>query len=570
MRSELQKLTTYGYETIPDIPWDSYPRPQMRRDSFICLNGLWDLAVTPPGSGSVPEQFYQTVRVPFPVESALSGVEKHFPEGSSLWYSRTLPGITHSTGELVLLHIDAVDQEADVYVNGSFAAHIQTFGGRNGIDITSFLNDRDLSEQDTLLIRVTDDLNRKEFPYGKQTLKRGGMWYTPFSGIWQSVWIEIVPAEYIRSIRITPSLTEARIEIDGPSEGHVIFEENEITFTDGHCTLAPKEPIYWTPDDPKLYEFTVISGADTVHSYFALRTLSTKVIDGIPRLCLNGQPYFFHGLLDQGYWPDGICTPPAPECFAEDILAMKDLGFNTLRKHIKVEPEQFYYDCDRLGMIVFQDMVNNGEYSFFRDTALPTVGIKKLNDHRLNTDPNCRLMFLRSMQETVNMLHEHPCICLWTIFNEGWGQFEADKAYEMLKKLDDSRFIDTASGWFRPEESDVTSLHVYFRKFQVPESEKPVLLSEFGGYSCKLSDHSFNLSKTYGYRFFRDQSQYMDALERLYRDEIIPAVKTGLCGAVYTQVSDIEDETNGLLTYDRAVCKAHKERMRAIAEMLQI
>ncbi len=562
MKPETVSLTTHDHEKIPDIPWDSYPRPQFRRDSFINLNGAWDFKA---GGTGMPDEYSYTVMVPFPVESSLSGIGKHFPEGTPLWYSRTLPEFTHDTDEIVLLHVDAVDQEADIYVNGEAAAHVHTFEGRRGIDITPLLSD-----SNTITIKVIDDLRRKEYPYGKQTLTRGGMWYTPFSGIWQSAWIEVVPKEHIRSLKIDVSLTGAVIEIDGPSTGVVRFEDRLIPIENGMVTLIPDDPVCWTPDTPKLYDFTVLAGKDEVHSYFALRTLTVQDTGNGARLCLNGKPFFFHGLLDQGYWPDGLCTPPDPSCFAEDILAMKKLGFNALRKHIKIEPEQFYHDCDRLGMIVFQDMVNNGSYSFLRDTVLPTVGIKKLDDSKLNRDFLPRKMFLECMENTVQLLGAHPSICCWTIFNEGWGQFEADRAYELLKSFDDSRFIDTASGWFRPEKSDACSLHVYFKKFRMPKSEKPVLLSEFGGYSCKIEGHSFNLDKTYGYRFFKDTGKFMDALEKLYTEEIIPAAHMGLSGAIYTQVSDVEDETNGLLTYDRAVLKADADRMLNIASQLTI
>jgi len=552
-------LTTHGHENIPDTPWDSYPRPQFRRNSYINLNGSWDFKA----DGSFPEAFTETVIVPFPVESKLSSVCEHFPEGTPLWYSRKLPDISHGDDELVLLHVDAVDQEAYIYVNGNAAAHIHTFEGRRGIDITPLLSDTN-----TITVKVVDDLGRKEYPYGKQTLSRGGMWYTPFSGIWQSVWIEVVPKEHIHSLDIISSLTEAIVRIDGPSNGAVRFEGRLIPIENSCVTLAPADPVCWTPDTPKLYEFTVLAGKDEVHSYFALRTLSVQDTGSAARLCLNGKPFFFHGLLDQGYWPDGLCTPPEPSCFAEDILAMKKLGFNTLRKHIKIEPEQFYYDCDRLGMIVFQDMVNNGSYSFIKDTIMPTIGIKKLDDRKMNRNFLPRKMFLECMENTVRMLGSHPSICCWTIFNEGWGQFEADNAYDLLKSFDSSRFIDTASGWFHPENSDVESLHVYFKRFRMPKAEKPVLLSEFGGYSCKIEGHSFNLDKTYGYRFFKDVSKYMDALEKLYLDEIIPAAGAGLSGAIYTQVSDVEDETNGLLTYDRAILKADTDRMLNIAAHL--
>jgi beta-galactosidase/beta-glucuronidase len=281
-------------------------------------------------------------------------------------------------------------------------------------------------------------------------------------------------------------------------------------------------------------------------------------------MCLNGKPYFFHGLLDQGYFSDGIFTPASPTGYERDIKAMKALGFNTLRKHIKVEPAVFYHLCDRLGMVVFQDMVNNGDYSFLRDTALPTVGLLKRDDTRLHRDPKTRWAFLTHMEQTVEQLRRHPSICLWTIFNEGWGQFCGTEAYRKLKALDDTRFIDTASGWFMGCESDLDSRHIYFRPVKLKAGDKPLYLSEFGGYSCKLPAHSFNLDKTYGYRFFTEPARFGEALHALYREQVIPAIESeGLCATVLTQLSDVEDETNGLWTYDRQVLKVDKAEMQA-------
>ena len=249
---------------------------------------------------------------------------------------------------------------------------------------------------------------------------------------------------------------------------------------------------------------------------------------------------------------------------------MQALGFNTLRKHIKIEAEQFYYDCDRLGMLVWQDMVNNGDYSFIRDTALPTIGLKRLPDRHMHRDDATREAFVREMEQTVDQLNHHPCIVGWTIFNEGWGQFDSERMYCHLRQLDGERFIDTASGWFKGGQSDVVSEHVYFKPYRFKREDKPVFLSEFGGYSYKPEGHVFNLTKTYGYRKYASAEAYMDGVETLYRQEIIPAVNKGLCGAIYTQLSDVEDETNGLYSYDRRVCKVDPERMQAIAAELQI
>jgi len=289
-----------------------------------------------------------------------------------------------------------------------------------------------------------------------------------------------------------------------------------------------------------------------------------------PRLCLNGKPYFFHGLLDQGYWPDGLFTPADPECYAEDIRMMKKLGFNTLRKHIKVEPEEFYYQCDKLGMIVWQDMVNNSDYNFFRDTVLPTVGIQKLHDRMLHKDPTSRRRFLEGMEATVKQLKNHPSICYWTIFNEGWGQFDSDNVYERFKELDDTRFVDATSGWFRQRKSDVDSRHVYFRKVKLKgDGVKPLVLSEFGGKTYRAEGHVFNPDKTYGYGGCESLQQLNEAVVKLYMDEVLPCVEKGLCAAIYTQVSDVEDEINGLVTYDRKVEKMDPDKLLNVADALR-
>jgi hypothetical protein len=398
------------------------------------------------------------------------------------------------------------------------------------------------------------------------------MWYTPVSGIWQTVWLECVPEVYIQSvnteildfervrIRVTPAL-DGMIHVDGEGDIPLIQGIGEFRLENAHL---------WSPEDPYLYRFTVRTSTDRVRSYFAVRTIRSATIDGIPRLLLNGKPYFFHGLLDQGYWPDGIYTPATPECYTEDILAMKKLGFNTLRKHIKVEPEEFYYQCDKLGMVVFQDMVNNGDYQFFRDTAVPTIGIQRMPDKGLNRDPKGREMFFRAMEETVAQLRNHPCILYWTIFNEGWGQFDSDAAYARMRKLDTSRILDSTSGWHRRKESDVQSLHIYFGSwYRLHKCDKPLVLSEFGGYTYPVEGHIFNPDKSYGYKTCKSLEAFQADVETLYRTRILPKVKEGLCATIYTQVSDVEDEINGFLTYDRKVCKADAEAMQKIAAELQ-
>ena len=559
----LQDLYTVRGEHLSGKPWEVYPRPQMRRESYVNLNGKWEFAVSQP-SGSDPV-YDKKIIVPFCPESLLSGIHQHFPEGSLLHYRRkfTLPEGFHK-GK-VLLHIGAADQRISCFVNErQVGIHA---GGYEAItfDITSALK-----EENTLEIRCTDDLRDLSMPYGKQTQNRGGMWYTPVSGIWQSVWLESVPEVYVEELDIQVNMTSATITVTPTQEGSVVFEGIEYPLVEGKAVIKPENPQLWSPEDPYLYKFTVETPTDRVDSYFALRTIESKTVGGIPRLCLNGKPYFFHGLLDQGYWPDGIYTPADPESYADDILAMKALGFNTLRKHIKVEPESFYYLCDKLGMVVFQDMVNNGDYSFFRDTLLPTVGLQKLQDKHFHKDRTTRENFLNAMEATVHQLKNHPCILYWTIFNEGWGQFDSDSAYEKLGKLDPSRIIDSTSGWFRRKKSDVESLHIYFNFWhRMKFTEKPMVISEFGGYTYAAEGHVFNPDKSYGYKTCTDPENFRTQLDSLYRQRILPAIPKGLCAAIYTQVSDVEDEINGLLTYDRKVCKADTDAMCRLAKDLQ-
>ena len=399
------------------------------------------------------------------------------------------------------------------------------------------------------------------------------MWYTPVSGIWQTVWMESVSEDYIKELQITPALDSVTINVTSIAKRKDItvkttaglicknFEEDEIT-------IPIECPQHWTPETPYLYEFEIRTEHDKITSYFALRTLSVEVVNGVSRLCLNGKPYYFHGLLDQGYFSDGIYLPAGIEGYQKDIHTMKKIGFNTLRKHIKVEPAWFYYLCDKLGMVVFQDMVNNGRYSYLFDTILPTIGRAKKNDARFVRKKEVKENFETFTKETIHHLYNYPCICYWTIFNEGWGQFDSDVMYEKVKKQDDTRFVDSTSGWFWQTKSDVQSLHVYFKPVKISGGDRPIVVSEFGGYAYKVEKNSFNLNKTYGYRMLKNQAEFQNALNNLYRNEIAPSIKEGLCASIYTQVSDVEDETNGLFTYDRRVLKVDEEEMREIAKSL--
>ena len=546
------KLYTKEGLSLSQTPWNEYPRPSLRRAKWLCLNGLWQFE-----ANGVQKQ---DILVPFPPESLLSGIGEVC---NHLKYTCPFTLDKDFLAGRVILHFGAVDQIAKVYINETQVGEHEGGYLPFSFDITSYIH----NGENTITL-VAQDLLDKKYPIGKQKLDRGGMWYTPVSGIWQTVWIEPVPQEYIKGINYTVDGNNIRIDIDGVQNGTIILLDKEYQFSNGSCNITIDEPIYWSPENPHLYYFTVTSGTDRVESYFALRTLSIKNINGKPRICLNGEPYFFHGVLDQGYFSDGIYLPATPKLYEDDILAMKKLGFNTLRKHIKIEPEYFYHACDRLGIIVFQDMVNNGEYSFVRDTILPTIGIQRISDKFLNKNKTSRAFFIQHMKDTVAHLKKFACIALWTIFNEAWGQFTADKCYDILKSIDNTRIIDATSGWFWQKKSDVDSKHIYFKPLKLNFSSRPMLLSEYGGYVWKLDEHSFNTTKTYGYRIYKTREEMTQGVRKLL-DELLQLTKKGLCGAIYTQLSDVEDETNGILTYDRVVCKIDESEIADYGAKLQ-
>lgn len=558
--------------------WKEYPRPQLRRDSYYSLNGNWEL------NG-------HRITIPFPPQSDLSGYGRRV--GAHLTYKKIFQLPEDFTKDRILLHFGAVDQIADVYVNNCLVCHHEGGYLPFTADITEAL--RLQGTDNELVVKVTDRLS-KRYPYGKQCKKRGGMWYTPVSGIWQSVWMESVDQTYIKAVKITP-LPEDKVQFEISTNANAcrlsiqledfiyeadisdkkVIEEKQVTLESKQCIIdmskirypdgSVYEPIHWTPENPHLYSVTIQADADMVTSYFALRIVDIRKLDGHKRICLNGQPIFLHGVLDQGYFSDGIFLPANPSGYEADILRMKELGFNTLRKHIKVEPEEFYYACDRLGMLVMQDMVNNGVYGFIRDTALPTLGQKHRKDTGLLRNRRRKAFFLQHAKDTMEHLYNHPSIVGYTIFNEGWGQFDSDEVGRCLREVDNTRFLDYTSGWFAQKDSDVESLHIYFDTMEIPENkDKPILVSECGGFSHLVPEHYYSCYGSYGYGTCENQEVLTDTIIKMYEDMIIPAIPKGLCGCIYTQLGDVEDEINGFYTYDRRVCKVNRERMLELAE----
>lgn len=537
--------------------WQSYPRPQLKREGYKILNGRWKL------NG-------KDIRIPFPPQSRLSDYVGEV--GEQLSYETTFI-IPRDFGKpCVRLHFGAVDEVAKVYVNGTFAGQHEGGYLHFSFDITKLIK-RD--KENILRVEVTDTLSRK-YPYGKQCKKRGGMWYTPISGIWQTVWLENVSEHPIEELKLTPSLDSIKMELSAKTKGFnvIVTGKNGVvaqkTFETNTGILKIKDPVHWTSENPYLYDLRITTMEDDITSYFALRTVEIKKIDGIQRVCLNGKPIFMHAVLDQGYFEDGIYLPRSEKEFETDILRMKELGFNMLRKHIKIEPEAFYYACDRLGMLVMQDMVNNGGYSYLLDTVLPTIGLKKRDDTkgRYTQDEQTKQIFEQHMKDTIHDLYNHPCIISYTIFNEGWGQFDSDRMYEIAKTMDDTRLYDTTSGWFAQNKSDFDSEHIYFKTIELHAKERPMFLTECGGFSYLVKGHAFNPEKTYGYGTCKSVEELTDRIVSMYEAMVLPGIKGGVCGCVYTQLSDVEDEINGMYTYDRQVCKINKTKMQNLASKI--
>ena len=515
-KAPLEKLNTPYF---PDeTPYNFHPKPQFKRDNFLILNGKWKLSVK-KGNNLCS---LGDILVPFPPESQLSGIQRITKGSEQLIYERSFS--VDCGDKRVLLHFGAVDTEAEVFVNEQKVGEHKGGYLHFSFDVTAYLK-----KENHIRVVVRDSLCKK-YAYGKQKHKRGGMWYTPISGIWQTVWLELVPENYVKEIKITPTLTDVNIKINGGKTKKVIELEGErYEFEGDEITLSPKEIRLWTPEDPYLYNFTLFCGEDKISSYFALREVATQRINGINYITLNKKPLFFNGLLDQGYYPDGIYTPANEQAYLDDILKCKELGFNTLRKHIKIEPDIFYYYCDLHGMLVFQDMVNNGSYNFIIDTALPTVGVKK--GLRKTAPQKYAKAFLEDAIATADALYNHPSIIYYTIFNEGWGQHNSTKIYRQLKSMDPSRIWDTASGWFKDCESDVVSDHTYFKPLVSKGNPiKPTIISEFGGYSLEMQGHVFNPNKVYGYKKYTDQAAFMKDIEDLYLKQVVPCIENGVNG----------------------------------------
>lgn len=549
--------------------FSSYPRPQLeRKGEWLNLNGEWKYEII-NGEQIVIKK--GTILVPYSPEAEKSGVGHILQSDETLIYSREveIPFSFNREEEELILHFGAVDYEATVVIDGE--DRLIHRGGYLPFSL------KVSKSHFTLSVIVKDPTDTREQERGKQKLKRGGIWYTPQSGIWQTVWLEKVKKKHIENIKIVPSLTGFSLTVSTtePGSGTVTLDGMEYDFTSGEEIFIPVEnPRLWSPEDPYLYYFTLAFGDDTVSSYTGLRTFTVEEDEkGVKRLFLNGRPYFHHGLLDQGYYKEGLYTPSSEEEMVGDIILAKRMGFNTLRKHIKIEPLRWYYHCDRLGIIVWQDMPSGGgKYSPAVISAPLIIGSHIKDSHYSllkRKDKEMREEFVRNLESMIELLGNVTSIAMWVPFNEGWGQFDSVKIGKMVEKLDPTRTVDYHSGWLDQKKGNFLSKHVYFRPYHFKKDRygRCVILSEFGGYGLEIEGHRFSNDK-FEYRGYKTTDALTDAVIKMYHRDIFPAKEKGLSAAIYTQLSDVEDELNGLITYDRKVVKMDEKRMKEMGESL--
>jgi hypothetical protein len=606
-------MTRWGREVTPDNAWRSYPRPQMKRNRWLNLNGLWDYAIA-KDSALQPSRMDGQILVPFPVESKLSRVARKVTPDDRIWYRRSFTVPQDWTGEHVMLNFGAVDFSAMIWVNGAAVGSHKGGFGTFGFDITDYLK----PGQNELVVQVSDPTSAGMQPRGKQILDPSGIWYTAVSGIWQTVWLEPVPKLHIEDVRATPDIdlgvvdvavalsgwandTDA-VKLTASAGGKVIA--STIIRANRRATLAIPNARLWSPDDPYLYDlkaelvtvadpyagqeerdrkaydarFTAgedrtyaaarIAGAprDSVEAYFAMRKVSIGPgrIVGQPTILLNNKPLFQNGTLDQGWWPDGLYTPPSEEAMKSDLVFLKEAGFNMLRKHIKVEPARYYYDADHLGMLIWQDMPSGGGEDQFVTGTSKSQAV--LSSDAMAENQN-------ELAAMIGDLRAFPSIVMWVVNNEGWGQYDSATLARYVKGMDPSRLVDADSGWLdvAPSDSDVFDIHTYEDVPNTPtrQSTRAIVIGEYGGIGMPIAGHIWRPGKkNWGYQVATGEEDYLARFRRKMAGVIRAAREDGLSASIYTQTTDVEDEINGLLTYDRARAKAPPEALSVISAPL--
>ena len=552
-------------------PLSDYPRPQFRRKSYKCLNGFWEYKITK--TSTYPDSFDKKILVPYSPESPLSGVDHILLPDEYLFYKLTFKLDDFEIKDKVLLHFLGVDQICDVLINGHELGHHE-----GGFLPFSFDIKPHLQEENVLMLRVRDLTDTSYLSRGKQRLKHGGIWYTPSSGIYLPVFIESVPNEYVENVKFTPDIDNNEIIINVSSSAKTC----EITLLDRKQEIKCNEdvhikidnPILWSPDNPYLYDISIKVGEDVVQSYFAMRKISIiRDENNIPRLALNNKPIFMKGVLDQGYYKEGLLTPSSYDDYIKDIELVKSLGFNTIRKHIKIEIPRWYYECDKRGIIVWQDFVNGGStYNLFTIT-LPLITGRHHSDHNYKkfsrTNEDGRKQAIQEFKDTINYLYNSPSIVLWTIFNEGWGQFDSKEVLEEMKKVDSSRLYDHASGWHDQGIGDIKSMHVYFKKVKLPKKEgRCIILSEFGGLVLPIEGHIIKGNSVY--HKCKSKEDFLNRYKEMIKRDVVSNIPLGLSASIYTQLSDVEEETNGFITYDREVIKVDAKDIKEINDRIHL